>query len=165
MSIIPVLGIDPTFTCPHDGGFFNPTSDSFKVGQLGAVIGQPTKLYKFVQNFNSAVTAEAGDVTYYAGPDGYKSNQVTTDISQNGGKTGVGAGVVQTTISAYHFGWIQIRGPATLSTALVAGADGDPLTSEGANDKTLDVVASFTDNICAIAGDISDKEIICMFPY
>tara|TARA_R100000654_G_C2607547_1_gene116128 strand:- start:69 stop:557 length:489 start_codon:yes stop_codon:yes gene_type:complete len=162
MSIIPVLGIDPTFTSTHDGGFVNATSESFRLGQLGAVIGQPTKLYKWVQNYGFGFTSEAGNVCYYWTVDGYRLNRVTVDVS---GGVEIGAGVFQTTVAAGDFGWIQIRGPATLSVALTAGADGDPLTPTGAGDKTLDVAASFTDNICAIAGDISDKEIICMFPY
>tara|TARA_Y100000590_G_scaffold468878_1_gene653622 strand:+ start:1618 stop:1824 length:207 start_codon:yes stop_codon:yes gene_type:complete len=63
-----------------------------------------------------------------------------------------------------EYGWIQIKGAATLTIALTAGADGDPLTPTGSADGTLDVSASATDNVCAIAGDISDKEIICTFP-
>ncbi len=47
---------------------------------------------------------------------------------------------------------------------LTAGADGDPLTPTGSADGTLDVSSAATDNVCAIAGDISDKEIICDFP-
>ena len=63
-----------------------------------------------------------------------------------------------------QFGWIQISGPATLTIALTAGADGAPLTPTGSADGTLDVTTASTDHICAIAGDISDKEIICTFP-
>ena len=157
MSIIPVIGIDPLKT------FASPYSSGFRLGQLGAVIGEPTKLYKFVANYSLLTTASAGDVCYYQQSDGYKNNQVSTDVSFS--STEVGAGIMQTTVPALSHCWIQIRGPATLSTALTAGADGDPLTPAGAGDKTLDVAASFTDNICAIACDASDKEIICMFPY
>jgi type 1 fimbria pilin len=63
-----------------------------------------------------------------------------------------------------QYGWFQVTGAATLTIALTAGADGDPLTPTGSADGTLDVSADVTDNVCAIAGDISDKEIICMFP-
>ena len=63
-----------------------------------------------------------------------------------------------------QYGWFQVTGVATLTIALTAGADGDPLCPTGAADGTLDVSAAVTDNICAIAGDISDKEIICTFP-
>ena len=157
MSIIPVLGIDPTKT------FTSPYNDGFRLGQLGAVIGEPTKLYKYVKNVSLFTTASAGDVCYYYRlTDQYEGNHVTTDLSFS---DGIGAGVMQATVAFNSHCWIQIRGPATLSTALTAGADGDPLTPAGAGDKTLDVAASVTDHICAIAGDISDKEIICMFPY
>lgn len=157
MSIIPVLGIDPTKT------FASPYNDGFRLGQLGAVIGEPTKLFKYVLNVSISTTMEAGDVCYYSKlNDEYQGNNVTTDVSMS---DGIGAGVAQATVAYNSHCWIQIRGPATLSTALTAGADGDPLTPFGAGDKTLDVVARVNDPICAIAGDISDKEIICMFPY
>lgn len=58
---------------------------------------------------------------------------------------------------------VSNQGAATLTIALTAGADGDPLTPTGSADGTLDVSSAATDNVCAIAGDISDKEIICDF--
>jgi len=60
---------------------------------------------------------------------------------------------------------VQIKGPATLTIALTAGADGNALTPVGAGDGTLDVSALVTDHICAIADDVSAQEIICDFPY
>tara|TARA_R100001443_G_scaffold111854_1_gene124980 strand:- start:1183 stop:1656 length:474 start_codon:yes stop_codon:yes gene_type:complete len=157
MSIIPVLGIDPTAVHAND------TSQRFRSGQLGAVIGETTKLYKYVQNY-SFIGIAPGDVCSYLRiiDTHYFGNEVTNDVSLT---HAVGAGVAASTSSTYEWFWIQIRGPATLSTALTAGADGDPLTTEGAGDRTLDVVSSVTDNVCAIACDASDKEIICMFPY
>jgi hypothetical protein len=77
----------------------------------------------------------------------------------------IGAGVLQAAMSDDEYGWVQIKGPATLEIALTAGADGDPLTPTGSSDGTLDVSGAVTDNVCAIAGDISDKEIICDFPW
>ena len=62
------------------------------------------------------------------------------------------------------FGWVQIKGPATLALALTAGADGNALTAPGATDGTLDVAALVTDAICAYAADASAKKIVCMFP-
>ena len=62
------------------------------------------------------------------------------------------------------FGWIQIKGIATLTIALTAGADGDPLTPTGSADGTLDVSSGVTDAVCATAGDISGKIILCDFP-
>ena len=154
MSFAPVVGIDPTSV--------SDTAE-FKLGQHGAVVGSPTKLYKYVQydTGSAGAAAVAGEVAYYYTLDGYKLNQVTSDLSDS---VEIGAGVLQAVMTDGQFGWIQISGPATLTIALTAGADGDPLTPTGSADGTLDVSADVTDNVCAIAGDISDKEIICTFP-
>ena len=154
MSFAPVLGIDVTSV--------SDTAE-FLLGQHGAVVGSPTKLYKYVQydTGSAGAAAVAGEVAYYYTLDGYKNNQVTSDLSDS---VEIGAGVLQAVMTDGQFGWIQIKGAATLTIALTAGADGDPLTPTGSADGTLDVSADVTDNVCAIAGDISDKEIICTFP-
>ena len=154
MSFAPVVGIDPTSV--------SDTAE-FKLGQHGAVIDSPTKLYKYVQydTGSAGAAAVAGEVAYYYTLDGYKNNQVTSDLSDS---VEIGAGVLQAVMTDGQFGWVQISGPATLTIALTAGADGDPLTPTGSADGTLDVSADVTDNVCEIDGDISDKEIICTFP-
>ena len=156
MSTIPVIGIDPAAVS---------STAEYGVGQLGAIIdsGGVTKIYKYVQYDTGAgsVAAVSGQVAYYYTLDGYKNNQVTSDLSDS---VEIGAGVLNSAPTDGQYCWIQIAGPATLSIALTAGADGDPLTPTGSADGTLDVSAAATDNVCAIAGDISDKEIICTFP-
>ena len=155
MSFAPVVGIDPTSV--------SDTAE-FKLGQHGAVIDSPTKLYKYVQydTGSAGAAAVAGEACYYYTLDGYKNNQVTSDLSDS---VEIGAGILQAVMTDGQFGWIQIKGAATMTIALTAGADGDPLTPTGSADGTLDVSADVTDNVCAIAGDISDKEIICDFPF
>jgi hypothetical protein len=137
------------------------TSAKFKVGQLGQT--EDGKVYKYLEykEGTAAVDGVADEVAYYYTLDGYKNGQVTSDLSDS---VEVGAGVIPATISDGEFGWFQVKGAATLSIALTAGTDGDPLTPTGATDGTLDVAAAVTDNVCAIAGDISDNEIICDFP-
>jgi len=156
MSTIPVIGIDPSAVS---------STAEYGVGQLGSVIdsGGVTKIYKYVQydTGSGSVAAVSGQVAYYYTLDGYKNNQVTSDLSDS---VEIGAGVLNSAPTDGQYCWIQIAGPATLSIALTAGADGDPLTPTGSGDGTLDVSAAATDNVCAIAGDISDKEIICTFP-
>jgi len=156
MSTIPVIGIDPAAVS---------STAEYGVGQLGAIIdsGGVTKIYKYVQYDTGAgsVAAVSGQVAYYYTLDGYKNNQVTSDLSDS---VEIGAGVLNSAPTDGQYCWIQIAGPATLSIALTAGADGDPLTPTGSADGTLDVSAAATDNVCAIAGDISDKEIICTCP-
>lgn len=139
--------------------------DEGKTPALGdCFFGSGNKVYKFVQYKEGAAATDgvAGEVAYYYTLDGYKNNQVTSDLSDS---VEVGAGVLQAAMSDNEYGWVQIKGAATLSIALTAGADGDPLTPTGAADGTLDVSAAVTDNVCAIAGDISDNEIICDFPF
>ncbi len=138
------------------------TAPEFALGQIG--MNSDGKVYKYVQydEGTAAVDGVAGEVTYYYTLDGYKNNIVTSDLSDS---VEIGAGVLQVVMSDSEYGWVQIKGPATLTIALTAGADGDPLTPTGAGDGTLDVSAAVTDNVCAIAGDISDKEIVCDFPF
>jgi hypothetical protein len=101
-------------------------------------------------------------VCYYYTLDGYKFHTVTSDLSDS---IELGAGVLQAALGDGQYGWIQIKGPATITPALTAGADGDPLTPTGSTDGTLDLATLVTDHICAFAGDISDKEIMCDFPW
>ncbi len=131
---------------------------------LGTIRFERNKVYKWVQYDTGVggVAAVAGNVAYYYTLDGYKNHQVTSDLSDS---VEIGAGVLQSAPADGEYCWIQIKGPATLTPALTAGADGDPLTPTGATDGTLDVSALATDNVCAIAGDISDKEIVCDFPF
>ena len=156
MTIAAVLGIDVTA---------QSTTPEFVPGSLGAVTdSNGTKIYKYLKydDATAAVAGVAGEVAYYHTLDGYKLHTCTSDLSDS---VEVGAGVIQATIATDTYGWFQIKGAATLTIALTAGADGDNLTPTGSADGTLDVATAATDHICAIAGDISDKEIICDFPF
>lgn len=128
---------------------------------------QDGKVYKFVKYNQGAgsVAAVAGNVCYYYAPSGTSAGattEVTSDVSDS---AAVGAGVLQAAIAHGSYGWVQIKGPATLTTALTAGADGNALTAVGTTDGTLDVSALVTDHICAIAIDASAKIVFCEFPY
>ena len=137
------------------------TSQEWALGTIGQT--SDGKLYKYMQWDNgSAVAAVAGEVAYYYTLDGYKNNQVTSDLSDS---VEIGAGVIQAVMTDGQFGWFQIKGVATLTIALTAGADGNALTAVGADDGTLDVSGAVTDCVCAFAGDASDNEIICAFPF
>jgi len=141
------------------------TLDEGKTPKLGDVFnGSGNKCYKFVQykEGTAAVDGVAGEVAYYVADTGYAANTVTSDLSDS---SEIGAGVLQANMSDDEYGWVQIKGAATLSISLTAGADGDPLTPTGAADGTLDVTTAVTDHICAIAVDASADEIICDFPH
>ena len=131
---------------------------------VGAIRHEGNKIYKWVKFNNGAgnVASVKGNVAYYYLAGGYLDHTVTMDISDS---VNLGAGVFQAIIADGEFGWIQIKGAATLTTALTAGADGNALTAVGSTDGTLDVSAAVTDAVCAYADDISAKEIICDFPF
>src|SRR3990167_9203853 len=109
---------------------------------IGSIRFEGNKIYKYVQyvEATAAVDAVAGEVAYYlalsgdGAAEGYANSKVTSDLSDS---AEVGAGVLQAIMSDLEYGWIQIKGPATLTIALTAGADGDPLTPTGAGDGTL----------------------------
>lgn len=136
-----------------------------KTPALGDIFwGTGGKVYKFIQydEATAATDGVAGEVAYYVADTGYGASVVTSDLSDS---DEVGAGVLQATMSQDEYGWVQIKGGATLTIALTAGADGDPLTATGATDGTLDVTAAATSVVCAVAVDASANEIICDFPF
>ena len=129
--------------------------------------GTGGKVYKFVQ-FDTgagAVAAVVGNFCYYYAVSGASAGQTTVVTMDLTDTAGVGAGVLQAVLADGEYGWIQIGGPATLTTALTAGADGNALTPVGAGaDGTLDVSALVTDHICAIAIDASAKIVMVTCP-
>jgi hypothetical protein len=136
---------------------------TFMVGQKGMDAAGNT--FKYVQYDTGAggVAAVSGYVAYYYAPSGTSAgavNVVTSDLSDS---NEVGAGVLQSAPTDGQYCWIQIGGTATLTIALTAGADGDPLTPTGATDGTLDVTAAATSPVCAFAIDASAKIIACQF--
>lgn len=144
------------------------TLEAGNTPQVGDVAFNPLgRTYKFVQ-YNSgvgAVAAVAGNACYYLAPSGASAgaiNVVTSDLSDS---AGLGAGILQSAIPNGSYGWVQIKGFATITPALTAGADGNALTAVGATDGTLDVSALVSDSIVAYAVDASAKIIMCDFPF
>ena len=111
---------------------------------LGTLRFVDGKFYKGVlhkRGSESSTDGVAGEVAYYHTLDGYKTNVVCSDLSDS---IEIGAGVLQANMGDFVHGWIQIKGAATLSIALTAGADGDPLTPTGSDDDgKLDVSAAY----------------------
>lgn len=128
---------------------------------------QNGKVYKFVQYDTGAgpVAAVAGNVCYYYAPSGTSAGATTVVTSDLSDSAALGAGVLLSAPLDGEYCWIQIKGPATLTTALTAGADGNALTAVGATDGTLDVSALVTDAIVAYAVDASAKIVMCDFPF
>ena len=148
-------------------GFVLTTNDATAQFKVGTVIrAYDGKKYKYVQHDNGAgnIAAVAGNFAYYYAPGGTSAGATTVMTSDLSDSAGVGAGVWQYAVTDQYYGWIQISGPATLTTALTAGADGNALTPVGSTDGTLDVSAAVTDHICAIAIDASAKIVMLQCP-
>lgn len=148
------------------------TADTLQSSRTGADVGDHFKdasgrIYKFVQYDTGAgpVAAVAGNVCYYYAPGGVSAGATTVVTSDLSDSAGLGAGVLQSAPADGEYCWIQIKGPATITPALTAGADGNALTAVGATDGTLDVSALVTDAVVAYAIDASAKIIMCDFPF
>lgn len=137
----------------------------FLVGTVGRV-DRTGNLYKYVK-YNGgagAVAAVAGNFVFNYAPSGASAGattEVTSDVTDSGG---IGMGVLQAVIANGGYGWIQVTGTATLTTALKAGGDGNALTAVGSDDGTLDVSAAVTDYICAVAVDATAKIVFLTCP-
>ncbi len=142
-------------------------ANSGKVPGVGDIYVDHTgKRYKFVQYDTGAgsVAAVAGNFSYYYAPSGTSAGATTVVTSDLSDSAGVGAGMLMSTPADGEYCWIQTRGPATLNTALTAGADGNALTPVGSTDGTLDVSALVTDHIAAVAVDASAKIVFITCP-
>jgi len=136
---------------------------------IGEIRCVRNKMYKWVL-YNSgagAIAAVAGNAVGYYAPagdfaaEGYTLAKVTSDVSD----ALVAAGILMAAPTSGQYCWIQIRGDCTMTTAPVSGADGQTLVLSTTTDGTLKVAAAVTDVCGAIAQDISDKTIICNFPF
>ena len=139
-------------------------SPEFAVGTIG--MGNDGKAYKYVQYDTGAgsVAGTAGNVAYYYAPSAASAGSTTVVTSDLSDSAGLGAGVLVAAMGDGDYGWVQVRGPATLTTALTAGADGNALTPVGSTDGALDVCAAVTDHHAAIAVDASAKIVLVTCP-
>jgi hypothetical protein len=155
--------LDTTWTAAQLVG-----AESGKAPGIGDIyVSNDNKTYRFVQ-YNSgagAIAAVAGNAVGFYAPGGVSAaatNVVTSDVSDTAVN---GAGVLVGAPGNGEYGWIQVKGVATLTTALVSGADGNALIMSVTTDGTLKVAAAVTDTVCAYAIDASAKVIMCAFPF
>lgn len=118
--------------------------------QLGAHRYESGRWYKYVEikNITATVAGILGDGVAYAAATGYPLNKVVLDLSDADGTKALAAGVLQGTVpgvlTVSYFGWIQIKGQATLSIAVTAGVIGQGFNLTTV-DKTFAVNAAATD--------------------
>lgn len=155
--------LDATYTAADLTG-----ANSGKAPGIGDIyVSNDNKTYRFVK-YNSgagAIAAVAGNAVGFYSPSGVSAgatNEVTSDVSDTSAN---GAGVLVGAPGNGEYGWIQVKGVATLTTALVSGADGNALIMSATTDGTLKVAAAVTDTVCAYAIDASAKIVMLACPY
>ena len=142
-------------------------SESYACPQIGQRYSSLDKTYRFVQ-YNAgagAIAAVAGNVVGFYAPGGTSTgvtNEVTSDVSDTAAN---GAGVLAGAPGNGEYGWIQVKGVATLTTALVSGASGQALALSVTTDGTLKVAAAVTETVCAYAILAASKIVMCAFPH
>ena len=137
--------------------------DTTDLEELGTIRFEGNNVYKYITYHAGATTTGAvGDVVGYVSTTGYANSDVTPDVSAT---DGVGAGVLKASMTDGQFGWIQIKGAATLSTAIGSGADGAAITTNGASDRAATIIDGHGEyQIGAVMGN-SAKTIVCDFPF
>ena len=137
--------------------------DATDLEELGTIRFEGNNIYKYITYHAGAMTTGAvGDVVSYLSTTGYANSDVTPDTSA---ADGVGAGVLLAAMTDGQFGWIQIKGAATLSTAIGGGGDGLAITTDGAADRAA--IVCNADNEFQIGAVItsSAKTVVCDFPF
>lgn len=112
------------------------------------------KWYKYVNLKNSATVAgAAGDQVVYFAATGYSTSRVCNRAA-DGDALPIGAGIltaaVAGTAATDYYGWIQIKGLATLSTAVAGAAAGKKFLASTTN-ATFTVGAAVTDSTAGIS--------------
>lgn len=149
------------------------TSDKESVGTLRF---EGNKIYKYVKILNDTATVAgaAGDMVAYDAATGAENHTVVIDLTDADAKpvpAGMLMGTVTGTVDTAYYGWIQLKGPATvLQTIAGTPADGDTLMLS-TTDKTLtkftndDSTETNDGHPCAVANDESAKKVILDCPF
>lgn len=122
---------------------------------LGTLRNDGNKWYKYVEIKNSATVAGvATDAVVYFAATGYGNNRVCIRAADGDATVPFAAGVLMSTVAGVaatsEYGWIQIKGLSTLSTAVTSGAAGR-VFKMSTTDKTASVATAATDNIMGVS--------------
>lgn len=123
---------------------------------LGSLRFENNKVYKYVEikNTTATVAGVAGDCVAYFAATGYGNNRVVLDLSDADATVAFAAGIlcgtITGTLGVSEYGWIQIKGAATLSIAVTSGAAGKTFKLTTV-DKTATVGTAATDNVMGIS--------------
>lgn len=98
---------------------------------LGAIRLEGNSVYKYckIKNVTATVAGVAGTLCAYGAATGYGTHTVVIDMTDADAQpSGAGAlcGTVAGVAGTEYFGWVQIKGPVTLDTAITNGTAGVP---------------------------------------
>lgn len=150
--------------------------DSEAKEAIGTIRFEGNKIYKYVKILNTTATVAgvSGDVACYTAEDGAEDHEVCLDKSDADSKP-IAAGVIQAAVTGTagtaEYGWIQIKGPATLNTDIGGTpADGDSLmagTTDLAMEKLTndDTTETNDGHPCGVINDDSAGKVILDCPF
>lgn len=134
--------------------------DAVAVDALGDIRVESGCVYKYVK-FSGTTAVAIGDVVCVVASD-------TTRQTVDGANTSDGGGVAMAAhaVSSVRYGWVQIQGPATLSTALAGTpAVGDGMTVAGATAPAVTKSAAANSQVVCTVGNVAGKIVSCCFPW
>lgn len=126
---------------------------------LGYIREDGIATHKYVK-FSGTTAIAVGDVLCYVASD-------TTDQTVDGANTALGAGVALAVVASgsVQYGFIQIRGPATLNAALAGSpAVGDNMTTAAAAAGAVTKNAAANTQTVGNVIHVANKIIHCAFP-
>lgn len=126
---------------------------------LGMIRFDYASAYKYVR-FTGTLATAIGDVCSYV-----LTDQTMTSVDSTQSSIGAGVAVAAHPLGSVTYGWVQIRGVATLSTAFGAGAVGNTVTTVGAANKAVTVAAAVTNSPAGIIVNVTAPILLyCLFP-
>lgn len=135
--------------------------DATAQDDIGCLYYAENAVYKYVK-FSGTTATVVGDVVCYVAAD-------ATMTIVDAANTALGAGVATASNSVTgtaYYGWIQIRGIATLSTALAGSPSvGDDLTTDGASTPAVTTITDVDSQRVATTVIVSSKTVACNFPF
>jgi hypothetical protein len=127
---------------------------------VGTLRFEGNKVYKYckIMNTSSTVAGVAGDAVGYFALTGYADSRVVLDLSDAEATMAFPAGILVGTVTGTQavaeYGWVQIKGPATLSTSVNSAAAAQSFKL-GATDKTFTICTAATDSVAGVCMNTS----------
>lgn len=139
--------------------------DSTAQEPLGQIRYDQNRVYKYVK-FSGTTTIAVGDFLCYVTSAGATDTATIVDGANGGTLVGAGVACAIVASGAVAYGWIQIKGLCTLSTALAGSPSiGDQLTNDGATAPAITTAADDDSMVVGYAFDVTNKLVLLDCPF